>query len=130
VSSSCSDAMSKVSFRMLIDSLGIASDHCEVPVGAMKQAPDREELKVNVIRQTRTETHLLPEKVTKRARGSGSIFQNGSAVWWIKFHDRGVPRRENSHSTDRRVAEKLLKKRLAEVETQTSSRAKTSAWMN
>jgi len=63
--------------------------------------------------------NLPSEKATRRARGSGSIFKNGSAVYWIKFHDRGIPRRESSHSTDHRVAEKLLKKRLAEVETKT-----------
>jgi integrase len=39
--------------------------------------------------------------------------------WSIKFYDRGIPRRESSHSNDRKVAEKLLKKRLAEVETKT-----------
>ncbi len=59
------------------------------------------------------------ENKEKRARGSGSIFQNGSAVWWVKYYARGIPRRENSHSTDRKIAEKLLKRRLAEVETQT-----------
>jgi hypothetical protein len=32
---------------------------------------------------------------------------------------RGLARRESSHSTDRKVAEKLLKRRLAEVETKT-----------
>ena len=36
----------------------------------------------------------------------------------VKFYDRGIPRRESSHSTDRKVVEKL-KKRLAEVETKT-----------
>lgn len=51
----------------------------------------------------------------KRARGTGSIYRNGSAVWWIKFHDRGIPRRESSGSSDRAVAERLLKHRLAEV---------------
>jgi len=59
------------------------------------------------------------EKQEKRARGSGSIFQNGSATWWIKFSDRGIARRESSHSADRAVAEKLLKKRLAETLTHT-----------
>jgi hypothetical protein len=54
---------------------------------------------------------------TTRARGSGSIFNNGSPVWWIKFYDRGIARRESSHSTDYKIAEKLLKRRLAEVET-------------
>jgi integrase len=55
----------------------------------------------------------------KRARGSGSIYQNGSSVWWIKFYVRGIARRESSKSTDRKAAEKLLKRRLAEVETKT-----------
>src|SRR6266566_7310322 len=90
--------------------------------GVLEEALDREQPTVDALRQARAETpkrNLLAEKTTRRARGSGSIFKNGSAVWWIKFHDRGIPRRENSHSTDRRVAEKLLKKRLAEVETQT-----------
>jgi integrase len=63
----------------------------------------------------------MQEKLSnqKRPRGSGSIFQNGSATWWIKFSERGIPRRESSYSTDHRVAEKLLKRRLAEVETKT-----------
>jgi len=55
----------------------------------------------------------------KRERGTGSIFKNGSAVCWIKFYDRGIPCRESSHSTDYAVAEKLLKRRLAEVLTDT-----------
>jgi hypothetical protein len=55
----------------------------------------------------------------KRERGTGSMFHNGSAVWWIKFYIRGIPRRENSHSTNQDVARKLLKRRLAEVETKT-----------
>jgi integrase len=56
-------------------------------------------------------------KQLQRARGTGSIYRHGPAVWWIKFYDRGIPRRESSHSTDRKIAEKLLRKRLAEVET-------------
>lgn len=55
----------------------------------------------------------------QRPRQKGGVFQNGSATWWIKFSDRGIPRRENSQSTDRRVAEKLLLRRLAEVATVT-----------
>lgn len=61
----------------------------------------------------------MNEHATPRPRGSGSIYQNGSAVWWVKFYVRGISRRESSHSTDRKVAEKLLKRRLAEVETKT-----------
>jgi integrase len=63
--------------------------------------------------------NTMKEHATPRPRGSGSIYQNGSAVWWIKFYVRGIARRESSHSTDRKVAEKLLKRRLAEVETKT-----------
>jgi integrase len=60
----------------------------------------------------------MPQQTTpKRARGSGSIFQNGSAVWWIGYSERGIKHRENSHSTDYAVAERLLKRRLAENET-------------
>jgi integrase len=66
-----------------------------------------------------TKEKLQMEKQEKRARGSGSIFQNGSAVWWIKFYSNGIGRRESSHSTDHKVAEKLLKRRLAETETKT-----------
>jgi integrase len=61
----------------------------------------------------------MKENVTPRPRGSGSIYQNGSAVWWVKFYVRGISHRESSHSPDRKVAEKLLKRRLAEVETKT-----------
>jgi integrase len=60
------------------------------------------------------------EETTKRERGRGSIFHNGKTnVWTIKFYFRGIPRRESSHSSDRAVAERLLKRRLAEVETKT-----------
>ena len=61
----------------------------------------------------------MTENATPRPRGSGSIYQNGSSVWWVKFYVRGIARRESSHSPDRKVAEKLLKRRLAEVETKT-----------
>jgi integrase len=63
--------------------------------------------------------NTMNEHATPRPRGSGSIYQNGSAVWWVKFYIRGLARRESSHSTDRKAAEKLLKRRLAEVETKT-----------
>lgn len=69
--------------------------------------------------QTLKGANTMTENATPRPRGSGSIYQNGSAVWWVKFYVRGIARRESSHSTDRKVAEKLLKRRLAEVETKT-----------
>jgi integrase len=56
-----------------------------------------------------------PGKPQPRPRGSGSIFHNGSAVWWVGFSERGRKYRESSRSTDRAVAEKLLQKRLAEL---------------
>ncbi len=57
----------------------------------------------------------------KRARGTGSVYRirNGT-VWHIKYYDdRGIPHRESSHSSDENVAEKLLKRRLAECLTGT-----------
>jgi hypothetical protein len=61
-----------------------------------------------------------PEKPKLRPRGSGSIYRDrGSSIWHIKFYDRGLPRRESSHSSDLAVAERLLKRRLAEVMTDT-----------
>jgi integrase len=59
------------------------------------------------------------QETMKRERGSGSLFHNGSNIWWIKFYVRGIAKRESSHSTDLEVAKKLLKRRLAEVETKT-----------
>lgn len=60
---------------------------------------------------------MNPEPEKKRERGKGSVFQNGSDTWWIKYYERGIPRRESSKSTDKKDAEALLKRRLAEVET-------------
>jgi integrase len=61
----------------------------------------------------------MNEHATPRPRGSGSIYQNGSSVWWVKYYRRGIAFRESSHSPDRKAAEKLLKRRLAEIETKT-----------
>lgn len=52
----------------------------------------------------------------RRQRGSGSLLLRGQ-VWWIKYHRNGKPYRESSRSDERRKAERLLKRRLAEVET-------------
>jgi len=52
----------------------------------------------------------------KRARGAGSLFLRGK-VWWIKYHRNGRPYFESCRSPDRGVAEKRLKRRLAQVET-------------
>ena len=54
--------------------------------------------------------------VTRRARGSGSVFRRGD-TWWLKYYRHGRPYRESSYSQDRARAERLLKRRLAEIET-------------
>jgi len=47
-------------------------------------------------------------------RGLGRIFLRGEA-WWLAYYHRGKEYRESSGSIERRVAEKLLKKRLGEI---------------
>jgi integrase len=55
-----------------------------------------------------------------RARGTGSIYQQkGSAVWWIKYHRNGKAYRESTHTADEKQAGQVLKKRLAEITTDT-----------
>jgi integrase len=62
-----------------------------------------------------------PEK-PKRERGTGMVYQpkrkNGkrSRIQWIKFYVAGKAQRESSGSPDERVAEKLLRRRLGEIE--------------
>ena len=55
----------------------------------------------------------------KRKRGEGSVFKNGSSILWISYSDRGRKYRESAHTTDYVAAERLLKRRLAEVLTDT-----------
>ena len=51
-----------------------------------------------------------------RARGTGSVYQRRGSIWWIKYYDRnGGAHYESSRSTSRADAERLLKKRLAEL---------------
>ncbi|WHZ30071.1 MAG: hypothetical protein OJF51_004873 [Nitrospira sp.] len=45
-------------------------------------------------------------------RGRGRIYQRGS-IWWIQYFFNGQDRRESTHSSNRKVAEKLLTKRMA-----------------
>lgn len=60
---------------------------------------------------------MLESEKPKRARGTGSIFtMKGSDILWIKYHKNGVPVRESSHSTRSNDAEKLLRRRLGEIE--------------
>jgi integrase len=53
----------------------------------------------------------------KRERGTGRIFQRGSA-WWIQYYHRGQQIRVSAGKTEGE-AKRLLKKRLAQVETNT-----------
>jgi len=53
-------------------------------------------------------------------RGLGSLFQRRKdgvrfPTWWIKYSHRGRIHRESSGTTDRRHAERFLKRRIAEV---------------
>src|SRR5580704_4047931 len=57
----------------------------------------------------------MKHETGKRARGTGSIFLNGSTTWWVKYSDRGIAHRENSCSTEHKVAEELLSLRLAQL---------------
>lgn len=58
----------------------------------------------------------MAEKNGRRDRGTGSLFPRGT-IWWLKYYRNGRPYRESSHSRERRSAERLLKRRLAEIET-------------
>ena len=55
------------------------------------------------------------EQQTKRERGTGRLYQRGG-VWWIAYSVRGKRYRESAHSTNRRDAERLLRRRLGEVQ--------------
>ena len=49
-------------------------------------------------------------------RGQGSVYrQKGSRFWWIQYHRNGRPYRQSSNSDKKRVAEKLLQKKLGEI---------------
>ena len=51
-----------------------------------------------------------------RDRGTGCVFQKpGTKFWWLAYSFRGKPFQESSKSTDRKVAERLLRQRLKEV---------------
>jgi hypothetical protein len=49
-----------------------------------------------------------------REHGEGSIYRRGSR-WHIAYSHRGRLHRESSKSTDRKVAVRLLRRRLAEI---------------
>src|SRR6516162_1138925 len=48
-------------------------------------------------------------------RGDGCLFQRGR-IWWIAYSWRGHSYKESSGSPDQREAQKLLRKRLKEVD--------------
>ena len=55
-----------------------------------------------------------------RPRGTGSLYQRkDSAVWWIKYHRNGRSFRESTRTEDKRIATRILGKRLAEISTNT-----------
>jgi integrase len=53
----------------------------------------------------------------RRTNGTGCVYRRpDSPVWWLKYSKRGKAFRESSHETDQRKAEKMLRKRLGELE--------------
>lgn len=52
--------------------------------------------------------------MSREMRGTGTVYQRGK-IWWIQYLLRGRVYRESSHSPDRNIALKLLKRRLGEV---------------
>jgi len=55
-----------------------------------------------------------------RPKGTGCVYQRpDSSVFWIKYSRNGKDFRESTHTNNQRKAEKMLKRRLAELETET-----------
>jgi hypothetical protein len=50
----------------------------------------------------------------KRERGEGRVYLRGR-VYWVQYGQRGRDYRESSKSADRKVAVRLLRRRLAEI---------------
>src|SRR6478672_8377006 len=51
----------------------------------------------------------------KRTYGRGGLYKRGR-VWWIKYYVGRYAMRESARTRDKRIAEDLLKQRLAEAE--------------
>jgi len=51
--------------------------------------------------------------MSREMRGQGTVYQR-SSTWWIQYSVRGKVIRESSHSSERKVALKLLKQRNGE----------------
>ena len=73
------------------------------------RAPERNPME----QKTRKPPEVIGEK-TSRTRGTGSIYLRGR-MQWLQFYRDGLCVQESSKSTDRKVAEKLLIKRLGEI---------------
>jgi integrase len=53
----------------------------------------------------------------RRTNGTGCVYKRpDSPVWWLKYSKRGKVFRESSHETDKGKAERMLRKRLGELE--------------
>jgi hypothetical protein len=53
---------------------------------------------------------------TMKPEGKGSLYRrDNSAMWWIKYYRHGRAFRESTKTTDENKAEKVLTKRLAEI---------------
>ncbi|HKE24960.1 MAG TPA: site-specific integrase [Bryobacteraceae bacterium] len=55
----------------------------------------------------------------RRTYGKGSLTQNGRKQWRLQYYVRGVCRQENSGTEDRKQAEELLARRIAEAQLET-----------
>jgi integrase len=55
-----------------------------------------------------------PQRTTAKARGLGRTYQRGG-TWWVQYYDRGKLCRESSGSERESDANKLLKRRFAEI---------------
>jgi integrase len=55
-----------------------------------------------------------PKQKAPKARGLGRTYQRGE-TWWVQYYDRGKLRRESSGSERESDANKLLKRRFAEI---------------
>jgi len=94
---------------------GNRGSHQVNSIGEVPQFPSQARMVKPLVIQRRGAT-MEPNK-PKRERGTGSVYQpKGGRIWWIKYYAIGKARRESSGSSDERVAEKLLRRRLGEID--------------
>jgi integrase len=68
------------------------------------------------VRMMDEQTQVMPgQQKDRRQRGEGRVWLVGK-IWWVQYYVRGRQVRESSKSRTRTVADRLLKRRLAEVE--------------